>query len=379
MCGRLLGIAGVLVVAAALAGCLDFDEQVAYGEHDQDGDRVVVVIGYMGLFGNDQAQAQLKEAVEDQTVALFGNWPLAFPIKKLRAGLKEPPKPDEALPEPMRQKLLALLERIRVLNGGFFTDLGGRVCGGQVVVVDKASDTVRLANELANEFAILKLQAKDPRDSWEEAVLEAAQAGHKWLELRGQSVIVSWPMPEDRLREGRREFVRGFIEQQFADEGLRVRGLLDMFASQFFVWHEGGVLKVKWGLEGQPSFFVLKPRQGKYLPDLVEHVRQTYGLHLDDLLARYLADPKAAAQTEAEQAAQIIAPRLPKTEVVRVLVRAIRANPTDALWARLRPVPFEPGMPAPEAATDEALLACWEQWLGQMAPAPERPQEAPQD
>jgi len=368
---RLIAILGVVLLAAAAAGCLDFDEQVVYGEYDEQNDRVVLVIAYLGLYETEQeglgagrADQQLREALDGKTVALFGNWPFAFPVGTLRAELARPAEEaEDGIPPDLRPRLLELLERVRVLNGGFYTDAEGRACGAQVVLIERASDTIPRANALFNDALVRGLEAKRHRSPSEQLILAAAREGHTWMRLKGHSLIVACPLPEEELREGRGDFVSSLVEQAFTDDQVRLRGLRDMISSPFFVWHEDDMLTVKLGLERTPSFLVFKPRHGRYSPNLLDHIRDTCGFELDGLLARYLADPEAAAETEPEQAAQLIAPRLPKRELVRVLVRALRAEPTAALWTRLREMPVEEGMPKPGELTDQELLERWEAWL----------------
>lgn len=371
-----------LLLLAVFAGCLDFDEQTVYVEHDQQNDRLVMIIKYRSFYSDNedipQAKQQLREALENETVAFFANWPWLFPLRELREELRHPDEEDkEGLPEETRQDLLRLLERIRVLNGGFYTDPAGRICGAQVLVIERAAETIELANDLISA-AILhapeELETEDPDEElFNRLVLEHAHKGHKWIELDGHSFLISIPFPEKLLKEGRRALVAHMFDP--GEEGVEalLRRLQQLLANPVFLWHEDEVLKVKCGYVSAPSVLVSKPRGGQYAPNVVDHITETYGLHLDANLACYLVEPDASAETEAERAARIMASRLTKPERIRVLVRQLKTAPADEYWAKLRqeesPEPEEPEAESQEPAElpDEELLRLWQTWLQQQA------------
>lgn len=372
----LIGL-GVGLLAAALVGCLDFDEQTLRFEHDEQNDRLVMVINYLGLHsdkvGGSTAQTQLKDAIKDKTIAFCGNWPWAPSIRELREKLSGPEAADGIyVPEGARPAALALFQRVRVLNGGFYTDPGGRICGAQVVVIEDAAEAVRLANEVVS--AAVKDVADDgmPADPAEkvmrELLLQAAAEGHQWLTLDGHSLLVRAPMPERLFDESRRAFLAEALDPGKRDLEIYVPALQQAFANPVYAWHEDGMMKVKAGLVTKPSVFVAKPRQGEYAPNMMDHIVESYGLHLDANLARYLVDADAPAGSEAERAARIMAPWLTKQERLRVLVGQIQSTPSDALRAKLReegtPEPLPEGAPQP---SDEELRQLWQTWLKEQA------------
>lgn len=387
----IVGTCAVLL-GMLLLGCLEFDEQTVYVEHDQENDRLLLVINYRGLYAEEpdvmQAQSQLQEALENETVALLDNWPFEFPLREMREDLREPdPEVLDQMPEEVRLGLLRLLERIKVLNGGFYTDPAGRVCGAQVVVIANIADTVGLANDVINAAVLAELEDYETDDfdeaSFARLWLEPARGGHNWVELKGHSLVVSVPLPERMLIEGRRDVAEGLTEPGDMDAELYLRVLRDLFENPILVWHEDDLLKVKCGYVSEPSVFATRPRQGEYEPNLVEHITETYGLHLDANLARFLADPDASAETDAEGAARLMAPRLARRERVRVLVHRLTTDPADEYWAKLR----EERLPAGELAqpadlANQELLERWQEWLRPTAEAAEgtavdEPQLAP--
>jgi hypothetical protein len=371
---KLLRLACGVAAAGALAvcsACLDFDEQKIYAEHDEKADQLIFVIQYEGIYATGEAgeaQNQLGEAVQNKTIALGGNWPFAFPIEKLKKELAGVPDVNDKRPPDLRRRMLDLLNRITVLNGGFYHDAAGRLCGMQVVVIDRANDTVALANRLINEHIILQAvqEGAVPEGGFKLAALEAARKGHTWLTLKGNSLIVRAPMPEAEAAEGRAEFFANIKPDGDATPGEQLQWLKTMLSNPVYVWHEDNTLSVKLGHEGRPGRYTGKAPRGKYNHNMDEHVLYKYGFKLDELLARYLADPNAAANTEAEKAARIMAPRLAKAELVRVLVERIRVAPNDALRKLLRDVPLEPEIGQQEL-TDEQRLEAWANWLKEQA------------
>lgn len=370
-----------LLLLAVLMGCLDFDEQTVYVEHDQQNDRLVMIINYRSFYSDNedipQAKEQLQKALENGTVALGANWPWLFPLRELRWDLRHPDEEDkEEFPQEMRQDLLRLLDRIRVLNGGFYTDPAGRICGAQVLVIEQAADSIQLANRLITA-AVLEAAEEEVGGPGEELLrslwLEHAHKGHKWIELDGHSFLISILCPEELLKEGRREVVENMFEPGEKDANSHLRYLRAIFANPVFVWPEGDFVKLKCGYVSAASVFVTKPQGGQYAPNVVDHITETYGLHLDANLARYLIEPQASAETEAERAARIMASRLTKPERIRVLVRRLKTAPADEYWAKLReeepPEPEEPEAEPQEPAElpDEELLELWERWLQQQA------------
>ncbi len=391
-----LGVA----LAGALVGCLDFDEQTVYFEHDQQNDRLVMVINYLGLYsgspglrttseqtsdpaGFGETQTQLADAIQKQTVALCGNWPWLFPVREWREQLADPEAEEmKDVPQEIRRNAVALLDHVRVLNGGFYEDPAGRICGGQVVVVENATEAVRLGNELISAALLRQADQAAPDDPEEKVVLElalkAAADGHQWLTLDGHSLVVAVPMPEHVLQTLREDLVRGLSSPGDENLALRLRGIGKVLSNPVLLWHEDGMMKVRVGLVTAPSVFVAKPSQGKYAPNLVDHITATYGLHLDEHLARYLVEPAAPAEAEAERAALVMAPRLPKPERIRLLVGQLKAAPSDALRAKLReegtPEQLPEGAPLP---SDDELLQLWQTWLKQQAGAAEGTGEGP--
>lgn len=326
----------VCVLAGAVLGCLEFDEQTVYVEHDQANDRLILIFNYMGLFaaGGDHAEPpsaadleaskeQLAEGLELRTVAVIDTWPLAASVPELREALAE----DDELPEDVRRRIGWLLDEIAVRNGGFYTDPPGRLCGAQVVIIEHASRTIPLINRVINRLMLEEdLNLDHPA---ERILLDRARRGQEWVKLDGHALEVSFALPEKDL-----------------------------------VWHEDDLFRLKLGYRSMPSELVTLPALGDYRPNLEEHVAETYGLHLDARLARYLLEPDAPAETGEEQAGRLMAPRLTRRQRVRALVHALKAESSEALRAKLREEPLPEGAGGDRGdLSDDELLGRWQEWL----------------
>jgi hypothetical protein len=406
------GLVGVVALALAvgLLGCLEYEEQTVYFEHDRENDRLVIILDYLGLFAEphltlfaggqegepgpkelEEAQQQLAEALEDHTVALFGNWPFALSVEETRRDLAEPPGGDEDLPPDLRAGLTELLGRVEVLNGGFHMDAAGRLSGAQVIVVEQARDSVALANRTISRGILHAaedegLPANPEERRTVEAILAAALEGHEWIGLDGQALIVRVPATEEIVRAGRPELFEDAPETE-EDARSLLRDVVALLRSPIWAWHEDGMLSFKLGYAGRPWRVTALPRQGTYLPNLEEHIAATYGLDLDANLARYLLDAEAPAETEAEKAARIMGPRLSQRQRLRVLLGRLEAAPSERLRELLRQEGRPPGVllaserdvtgrrPLAEL-TDTELQELWALWLRREAGAPADGQRA---
>ena len=383
----LLGVAAGVLLGALVLGCLEFDGQTAYVEYDKANDRLAFIINYVGLYAagpsedmppDDQQLSdsigQLDSGVAKHTVALLGSWPWAFSAEDLRAKIESP---DTGWPEDLRRDALALMGHARVLNGGFYTDERGRLCGAQVVFVEQASEAVPLANRVINQAILWDRDLNELEDDVARVMVERAQQSFAWLRLEGNSLVVHFACPESTLQERRKEFARGVLRPLAEARAAYVPELQGLLESPVLVWQEDDLLRVRLGLVSTPSRLVMRPASGNYLPNLLAHVRATHGMKLDANLARYLVAPDGQATSEEEQAARFIAPRLTQRERVRVLVSQLHAAPTDALRGLLRAEAASPGSPAlPANAPDDFLLQYWERWLtppGGGAGAPQGP------
>jgi hypothetical protein len=375
-----VALTGVLFLVLAATGCLEFDKQTVYFERDQAADRLIMVINYGGFYAEKvngkqdlpEAQQQLDDAVKDHTAAFFGNFPWLWSSAMYRERMGNP-KENQDTPQGVRDKLTRLTELVTVLNGGFYSDPAGGICGAQVVVVEHVTEAIDLINGAINESLLSDAgKGQEKPGEFEKLAAEAARKGHKWVELDGDSLIVRVPMTEGLLEEGWAKGIDNLLTDE-ADVPVPLATRLRQFLSApMFVWYQDGVLSFKLGLPSRPFTLNSRPRQGNYQPNMVDYITKKYGLDLDARIARYLLTPDAPATEEADQAAKLMAPRLATEERARVLVEQLRSAPSDALWDLLRQTPTPPGvMLRPEMASKADLLKNWQRWLEEQAAGPD--------
>jgi hypothetical protein len=250
------------------------------------------------------------------------------------------------------------------------------------VTIEHASRTIPLINRTINR-AVLEMdpEAEEPH---ERLLLDRVRHGHEWFKLDGHALELSYPVTEADYAEGRAEMAEGLreaieegidevvdgVEDGFLDGKARARAMgrlvsfCDLVASPVQVWHEDDLLRLRFGYRSMPSEIVARIAVGEYQSNLTERILETYGLHLDANLARYLLEPDAPAETEEEEAARLMAPRLNQRQRVRVLVYALQSGPSDELSAKLRQEPLPEGVGTVGAnPSNDKLLALWREWL----------------
>ena len=353
-------------------GCLDFDEQHIHVEHDQEADRLVVVIDYEALYasrdqeGNltpesmQEAADQLEEAFQLRKIAVYDNHQYTFSQEGQRAQLMG----FGNITLGVLDDLQWLVEHTTVLNAGFYLDARGRLCGAQVVIIEPFAEFVTRANRSVNA-AVLAGAAINLDDTDLLAMAGAALAGHVWWRVDGHSSTVSLPMTEDEMHEQVRSWTADELASDAAGHSELQHPFALVLANPVQLWHAEGAMHVKVGTASESSLYVTRPDHGRYLSNLVEHVRETYGLELDGLLARYLLEPEAYAETEAERAARIMAPRLATEAKVRVLIHQLSTAPSEPYRQMLRDVGADLAQDGPSPdLTDEELIEFWRQKRG---------------
>lgn len=322
--------AACLTVVLIAGGCLDFDSQTVYFEHDAANDRVLMIVTYRGFYaaahddrsGVEDARQQLAEAVNEREVAFGGNWPFVYSNSEWT----RPPEGDAAkAPTEVGRIRRELAETVTVLNAGFYRDSAGRPCGAQVLVVEPAQRAVELVNRAINAALIAQADDAPAKDEWMKTAVRRARQGHRWVRLEGHSILADLPADEQQLKRA--------LEDLAEKSEAPVAALL---TTPVLLWYEEGHALVRAGLPPSPFRTPLKPPAGDYRPNLEQHIGEEYGYRLDSLLAHYLVEPDAPADEEAERAAKLMAPRLSRRHRIRALLHALEKEPSEALRRRLR-------------------------------------------
>ncbi|MCB9879274.1 MAG: hypothetical protein H6835_16890 [Planctomycetes bacterium] len=184
----------LLLLLAALPGCLEFDGQEVTLRYDAANDRIDAMFVYRGLFaesGNGSSDRPLDKALKDLDkafargeFAFWCNWPLRV-------------DPSADLTGPRQ----ALLAHVLVENGGLFTDPTGVLCAYQFVRIERAKAFVQSLNtmlELALKAAtVTDIGLFDGKhqldDDTEELLTDFLRSRGKLLELEQGRITLRLP------------------------------------------------------------------------------------------------------------------------------------------------------------------------------------------
>jgi hypothetical protein len=210
-------VLGLLVSAALVPGCLEFDGQEIRLRYDSKKDRLDVLLIYRGVYVEDSgpprpseksaAEQQLDALLEGKRwVALLSNFPFVWNFDS-----------EEAAQDPF---VSPFVRNVSVENGRFFRDAEGRISAWQIAHVERVSDVLGEVNA-----AFLRYLG-DP-ESFEEArralVLEdaeserllrrALQNKRPFFLRRGGAFVFSVPASAEGYGALVAAILRGFAEQ----------------------------------------------------------------------------------------------------------------------------------------------------------------------
>jgi hypothetical protein len=200
-----LGLAAALALAAAPSSCVDFDGQLVRAHHDEDRDRLDVLLVYRNLHSSGPmsagADGQLEELLAGRRwIAVMDNWPLMINLDR---ALEDDERADDG--PAMAALFTALDEHVEVQPGRFWVDADDGLCAWQLVRIRRLS-AVTTAIDAAMRSAILEDDGEELRemfDDWgvedDQAASDARrelQSGWRLLTWDGQSLVMRMPARE---------------------------------------------------------------------------------------------------------------------------------------------------------------------------------------
>jgi hypothetical protein len=240
-----------LFLLLLLPSCLEFDAQDVVIRHDQDKDRIDILLVYRGLYasGNNTQGDKMDKALKDLDgarlsgkCAFWNNWPFSI-------------DPTGDMPTALR----ALVDHVDVENGGLFTDPKGQLCAFQFVRVREAAAVLKAANtllELALQAALLQGfdgygAAHRVDDDTKDLVREFLRSGEKLLVVANNRIELRLPCSPPDLT-----WVLGQIEQHFLVNVAReiVDGQQRIAAKEAAAGAGGSREAAKAALQRAPSF-----------------------------------------------------------------------------------------------------------------------------
>jgi hypothetical protein len=264
-----------LIALLSLPGCLMFREQVITAEYDAAADRLTLHIVYLGLHANgdpDKAVTEFTDTVNRNHVCLL-EWPFTY-------------APEDAAESdhPLARFLVANVKTHRV---GFFKDALGRLCGGQIVVIENFGQMLKLVNVSLTEEALP--DAMEKADAETRALNVAAAAkGHAWLRMRGQAIELSFFASDHDFERMKRDL----LEELFSDTDNLAAAREWLARNPVSIVREGKEVRLVLGNPKAPLRLVAPPQGREPYTDVLEkHVEKTWGLGLDAEIGPLLVAP----------------------------------------------------------------------------------------
>ena len=206
---NILRLPGLVLMLAALTGCLEFEEQTLAYRHDVKSDTIRIFQDYHGIFGGERTedlsndeQEQLRSVLTTQRTFFFNNWIFEInhaALREVQENLRDPEKrKEEKFSEEgiirLEQFLKVLLANSKIENGPLYFDSKGRLCGAQFVTLTKASEILRTANAVIPDL-LRQEAAKEETTTEEKAVMLASAERRKiFARVQGNEFTITWPL-----------------------------------------------------------------------------------------------------------------------------------------------------------------------------------------
>ena len=203
--------AALLLAPLLFTSCIQFDGQNASYRHDVERDelrifqvyeRIHVERGRNNTPLTSREKGQLADLRLNQPTFFFGNWmfvlrrdQLGSQIEELEKKLVDPKARGEASVDLVRAELeicIALHESLQVVNGDFYTNDKGELCGYQMVRLANLKRLVKATNAYISATAV-----NSAKSGWSEkskAKVLAAAMRSQWIEIDGNQISANFPI-----------------------------------------------------------------------------------------------------------------------------------------------------------------------------------------
>ena len=378
-----LGLASMLGLVLLLStGCLELVRQRITIHHDQQADKLHLLVHYDGIHDSGRNQSgngeqQLAKAVKNGEAMLM-DWPFHFQPTNWRqnAQPKDSDKPQEKL---AKVTGLAMLDSISVEVIGYHRTNDGMIGGSQLITIKNAKTFIKNANIAINAAigASTGGDEVDPKDAKHTfaRMRTAATKGHAWLALEGHAIVVRLPIHNGEWALIKAQFLTDLPNQAESDVPNWLRAVQALSSSAFSYEESAGLLTVKLGAKDKSSTWRLSVDH-KYKANLEEAVKRATKVNVDDRLAGLLIAGKTKSRSQGINA---ILNWGPPEEQARALFETIKSDDA-ALAAKAAKALAQWGQKwnaanhVPEAPTQSHDAAgfsdAWRKWLTQMTRFP---------
>jgi hypothetical protein len=290
------------VLLVLLPGCVQLTGQRISWFYDQAKDELQILIDYDGIHdsGNDaggKGTEQIPQFVREGSVMLL-DWPFQLDMAELRK------KAEENGPKSLERDWARLFLSLKTEALGYYHEPDGHVGAVQRITVPRASEFLAKANSLISRQVLDASPVSDGTMARTvQRIRAAAEQGHAWIRLDGQSIRIDVPVHPDEwtgFKTQRLHDVAGYVAKALApnasaDEKAAYPWALQALTSLPISYLEkDDRVEFVLGRVKTPSTWRYQFRSD-YEPSLEKVVAQSVKTNVDETAADALLQPNAAA------------------------------------------------------------------------------------
>ena len=276
----------------AITACIEFESQSVSFRHLPDKDTLLIIQQYNGICGGNKKEGlskdeigQLDTLMTSAQTFFFSNWLLQYDREesiKIIQRLSKPAEPDDRLNDPAARERLRvfnklLVDNITILNGQFYLDQKGKLCGIQKITIANISKILAAANNSIRDLILSELADgvdgfSEFSDETRHLLRQAAGGNQSFLQIEGNRLTFRWPIALDDvikhiLNENKEDKEDGFWFRNFARGGL-----------EFAYVKNNACFSI--GSKDAPFSSLTAVSLGKvdYTPNAVQHVKTKFKL-----------------------------------------------------------------------------------------------------
>ena len=291
------------VLLLLLPGCVQLTGQRITWFYDQAKDELQILIHYDGIHDSGNANdgekgaQQIPRFVQEGNVMIL-DWPLQLETIRKAA--------EENGAGPLQKDWAQLFQSLKVEAVGYYREPDGRVGAVQRITVPRASEFVAQANRLVSRTILAKWPAADRTEGRTlQRICDAAEKGHDWIRLDGQSIRIDVPIQADEwavFKAGGLDSVARWVASALghtatgADNPAYSWNLQGLTSVPISYLEQGDRLEFVLGRVKTPGTWRYRIRSDfTYEPSLEKVVAESIKTDIDQQAAEALLQPKATA------------------------------------------------------------------------------------
>ncbi len=368
-------LAGVLC-AVVPSGCVEIQGHRITIRHDEQADRVQVLLQYDGVHDSKEAPAGSPELADsrkklrqfiDSGSVMFVDWWAHMDMEAVKKQY-----PDVKTDALRKQWAALVVEHVKVENVGYSRDSRGHIGGAQLITVRNSRAWFGKLNAAINaslgaEQNILPLQPRTAQ-LWK----QAASKGHQWFSMDGHAIRAHAPVDRREWAQLKAEALAGLAQSMLeqtdkADAEVLRHAIAALSSTPMSYVEAEGMVTITLGDPAVVNTFRLRVRPDQEYKANFEAEVQRYGgpSITDSLAAALLKEERSPTPGIAAFAAWG-----PPEERVRALVHAAEGDDRNRVQLALAKLGEfaqrwnrEEGEPAAPVGAQVTDLDAWRQWL----------------